>query len=437
MSEPRLYVIGLDGVPFTVLRDFLDQGIMPRLRELAGRSVFRSIRSVQPPLSAPAWASFLTGRPPDEHGVMSFTERDPRAMRWFTPDARQLTAPTLQEMASDMGRRVFSMNFPVTYPPKPVNGVSICGFLGKDLESGVYPEREVPLLKQRGYRIDSDVALARHDLPAFINDLKTVLTRRLETAMYYHDREPWDLFMVHIMETDRLHHFTYEAFQKGDEAIRDVYHQLYGMIDPFIGALTDQAPPGSRFLLLSDHGFTVLKREIYLNHWLWEQGFLRFNHPRPAHLGHIHPASVAYSLYPGRLYIHLKGREASGSVPPDKYEQTRETLRRALTGLRDPVDGAPVVAEVLNGEDVYAPPGLRAWHDPLTAAYPDLLVIAREGYDLKGMLWKGKPADKTVYNGMHSYDNAFWIAPQTEKAAAVNDIREAGVFTAHLLTEMF
>ncbi len=424
MSTAPVVVIALDGVPFSLLRRYFDQGKMPRLKQLADRGGFREIVSVQPPLSAPAWASFLTAVPPYEHGILSFTERDPRSLNWYTPDASHMRKPTLLQKLSDRGKRVFSMNVPVTYPPFPVNGISICGFLGPDLERGVYPASEVPFLKSSAYRIDSDVHLAKTDMGAFIADVRAVLDKRLETARHYARREPWDLFMVHIMETDRLHHFTLEAFLKGDAATGRLYDDLYGRIDDFIGWMVDHQPANSRFVLLSDHGFTVLKREIYLNHWLWQQGYLRFTHPRPAGLHHIHGESRAYSLYPGRVYINLRGREKNGRVPREAYAALRRELAEGLLTLRDPQSGAPVIREVLAGEEIYAPRALRELHDPTFSFYPDLLAVAHRGYDLKGILWHPQLAAKTVYNGMHTFEDAFLISTVPvvcERSASVID----------------
>ncbi len=426
MNTAPVVVIALDGVPFSLLKGFFERGKLPRLKQLAGRGAFKEIVSVQPPLSAPAWASFLTGGAPHEHGILSFTERDARSLNWYTPNAAHLRRPTLLQKLSDRGKRVFSMNVPVTYPPGKINGISICGFLGSDLDQGVYPPSEVPFLKSSAYRIDSDVNLAKKDLGAFLEDLHTVLDKRLEIARHYALRERWDLFMVHIMETDRLHHFTYESFRRGDGDMIRLYDDLYGKVDRFIGWMVDNHPEDSRFVLLSDHGFTVLKREIYLNHWLWQQGYLRFTHPHPANLHHIHADSRAYSLYPGRIYINLSGREKNGRVTAGEYEHLRHELTDRLLTLRDPVDGRPVIKEVLPGESVYAAVELTALHDPLFSFYPDLLAVAHPGYDLKGILWHPELAAKTIYNGMHGFDDAFLISTESAVCQRSGSIVDVG-----------
>ena len=122
MKTSKIFIFALDGVPYTFLQKMITSGTMSHFTKLAESSHFQLIDSVQPPVSSSAWASFLTGKQPNEHGVLSFTERDPATMDWYTPDARYLKVKTIVEKLSDLDKRVFIMNVPVTYPPKPING---------------------------------------------------------------------------------------------------------------------------------------------------------------------------------------------------------------------------------------------------------------------------------------------------------------------------
>jgi len=421
MSE--VVVLALDGVPFSLLKDLSARGVIPHLTRLIRAGSFLEINSVLPPISSSAWASFLTGGQPGEHGILGFTERDPQTMEWFTPDARHLKMPTLLQLLSQKGKRVFSMNVPVTSPPAPLNGVCIGGFLATDIRQAVYPPELAEFLIQKDYRIDANVALAKTDFRAFIRDLEDTLERRLAMLDYFYRREPWDFFMAHIMETDRLHHFTFEWWEQGVPEIRSYYDKFYGRIDAMIGDLLLQIPADSRLILLSDHGFTTLKQEVYLNRWLWEKDYLRFTHPHPQSLTHIHPQSKAYSLYPGRIFINLQGREKNGCIAPGMaYEQIRNEIREALLQIRAPECDKPLIREVRNGEDVYSGPG-RA-HNPLKSRYADLLAIPQKGYELKGLLWHKQLFDKTVYNGMHSFDDAFFLSGQKVNVGNINAIND-------------
>ena len=417
MNKNKIFILALDGVPFTFLKRMFELGIMPNLARLAESSVFQPINSVHPPVSSTAWASFLTGKQPDAHGILSFTERDPATMDWFTPNARHLKAKTITEKLSEAAKRLFIMNVPVTYPPKPINGISICGFLGTDLKSGVYPAEEADFLINNGYKIDVDTETAKTDLAAFLVELREVLEKRIETMWHYFEQEEWDFFMTHIMETDRLFHFTWEYFENNDPVFIQIYQRFFKRVDDLIGQIMERIDVNTSLMLLSDHGFTTLKQEVYLNRWLWEYDYLKFTKPIPQTLCDIHPQSKAYALYPGRIFINLKGREKIGSVNPGKeYEELRIELREKLMKLSIPDNSEKIVKEIINVEDIYS------GYEENQNNIADLFVMANEGYDLKGQLWSKQLFLKTVFNGMHTFDNAFFLMRGLEINEKVSSI---------------
>ncbi len=405
MKKSRLFILALDGTPFTLLQRLFREGVMPNLKKLAEGAVFKQMDSVQPPVSSSAWASFMTGKTPAQHGILGFVDRTPADMNWYVPNADHLRAKTIWEILSEQGKRVFVMNVPVTFPPKPINGISICGFLGNDIRKGTWPPEIGTLLKARGYRIDADTELAKTNLSAFMEHLFTVLEKRFETMRSFYAQEHWDVFMTHIMETDRLHHFFWEYFEQGHTAYKARFLDLYRRIDWEIGRILAESGEDSAFLLLSDHGFCTLHYAVYLNRWLADNGYLFFKSNPPSDLHNIAPHSRAYSLYPGRIYLNLKGRERDGSVEQGlPYEQLRTELAQRLKTFLDPA-GRPVVKQILRREEVY--PEASAAE---AAMLPDLIAIPHKGYDLKGDLWHASLIDKTVFNGMHTEDDAFVLA---------------------------
>jgi len=431
MQKQRLFVLSIDGTPFTLLRELINKGLMPHLSRLAEQAEFRQMDSVRPPISSSAWASFLTGRTPAEHGIMGFVDRNPQTMDWLLPKGDAIRGETILQKLSQKNKRVFSMNVPMTCPPQPVNGIIISGFLADDLTSAVYPAHIGTLLKARGYQIDADTDLAKKDLAAFVRHLHEVLDTRMETMWHFWRQERWDFFMTHIMESDRLYHFLWEHYQRGQAPYAQMFEQFLMKIDRIIGSVSRALPDDTALLLLSDHGFTTLKREVNLNRWLYTTGMLSWKTLPPQSLKELHPQSKAYSLYPGRLFVNLKGREKTGSVSPGtEYEEVRAELRRALTGLKDP-DGRPVIKEVLNREQLcgYNEKIVSLNKAPaLPGAVPDLLAVAHEGYDLKGRLWDEQLFEKTVFNGMHTFDDAFVLSRGMDLPAPRLSIKDlAGV----------
>ncbi|MBN2425501.1 MAG: alkaline phosphatase family protein [Calditrichaceae bacterium] len=409
----RIFVLALDGTPYSLLKKLSALNIMPNLTGMIKKGFLKQMDSVYPPVSSVAWASFMTGLPPAGHGILGFVERDPKTMDWYTPLADRLKGRTLWEKLSDKGKRVFVMNVPMTYPPRMINGISVCGFLGNDILKGTYPEEMGYLLKSMGYRIDANTELAKSDLFLFYKDVMDVLHKRIDVMNYFWRRESWDFFMVHIMETDRLQHFFWEFFETKKQPFYDMFIQFYRYIDKIIGDILSGIPDNMGFLALSDHGFTTLKKEVYINHWLEQMGYLRYNKTNPQNLKDMDGSSLAYSLYPGRIYINLRGRERWGRVASEiEYEIIRNEISQKLYTLKDPDSGESIIKKVFKGEEVFenvptASFENRSFDDLKNRFFPDLLAVAGEGYDLKGNLIPGALFKKKHFNGTHTYDDAF------------------------------
>lgn len=71
--RPRSGIIGLDGVPFSLLGALSGGGVMSFVDELRGQGVFTEMRSSLPVNSAVSWGSMVTGVNLGVHGVYGFT----------------------------------------------------------------------------------------------------------------------------------------------------------------------------------------------------------------------------------------------------------------------------------------------------------------------------------------------------------------------------
>jgi len=344
----------------------------------------------------------MTGKNPGKHNIYGFVDRQANSYETFIPSSKNMTSETLWEYLSRMGKRVVVINVPVTYHPRKVNGILVGCFLTPDLSKGVYPETVYPLLKEMGYRIDIDSWQARESKEKFLEDLNYTLGKRWEAARYFLKKEDWDFFMVHFMDTDRLHHFLWESMERGDEKFAPAFFQFYARIDEILGELASILGEETFLLILSDHGFCSVKKEVYLNYWLQKQGWLKFKVNPPKSLVDIHEESFAYSLIPGRVYVNLKGREPWGQVEPgSEYEAVRRDLIQSLNELRNPENGEKLIDRIFKREEIYT--GLQY------PAAPDLVVLPRDGYDLKGDLAKPVLMGKGSLSGMHTYENAFFF----------------------------
>lgn len=396
---PRLFILGLDGVPFTLLRDAFAAGKLPQLKRLSEGGTFAQLRSVVPTISSVAWASFMTGHNPGKHGIYGFIERNGKLER-FIPTGGDVRTPAIWERLNKRGLKTISMNVPLTYPPKAVDGVLIGGFLCPNIDRVAYPKRITALLKEKNYIIDPNPRLAATDKDAFLEEIFRAFRARTDVALHLMREEPWDFFICHIMETDRLHHFFWDDLDDETAKYHHDFWKFYEQVDAFVGQLLEELPQNSELLLLSDHGFCGIRSEPDLNVFLKQQGFLSFK-PDARDLPDLDPRSTAYTLPPGRVFLNLKGREPQGSVAPADAEKVKEELSEALLGLKDPKSGDPVIQRVYRRDELY--------HGPHAQRSADLVAHPHRGFDLKGGITSGELFSIGARNGMHTYRDAFLL----------------------------
>ena len=73
-------ILAFDGLDYDLTRRLIDAGRMPHFAQLAHTGGFMALPSTMPPQSPVAWSSFVTGRPPVDHGIFDFVHRDPATM---------------------------------------------------------------------------------------------------------------------------------------------------------------------------------------------------------------------------------------------------------------------------------------------------------------------------------------------------------------------
>lgn len=399
-GSPRVLVVALDGVPYTYVQRLFAQGEMPNLQAIAREGELAQMDTSMPNVSSVAWASFMTGSNPGKHNIYGFLDRHPGTRRTYIPTSRDVRVPTILEILSGAGRRVFSMNVPVTYPPRPANGTVIGCFLSPNLEKASPTPEVFATLQRIGYQIDADPWRARNDKADFLPHLVEVFERRMEATRHFWQQERWDFFMSHIMETDRLHHFFWEEMEEEDPRYAPAFLAFYRRVDEALGEIRGWLDDDTTLIVLSDHGFCSIRQEVHVNTWLAQHGYLRYATDEPKSLADVDPGSTAYSLDPGRIYLNVRGREADGLIEPGgAYDRVRAELAAALAGMSDPESGAPMVRRVLAREELYDGPSFDA--------APDLVLDMHDGYDAKGPFGKPEVVFKgEALVGMHTTPDA-------------------------------
>ncbi|GAN34454.1 MAG: hypothetical protein DYG83_06265 [Candidatus Brocadia sp. AMX2] len=414
----KTIVIGLDGTPYSLVHKLTQQGICPNLSKLLSAGSLREMKSTHPAVSSVAWTSFMTGKNPAKHGVFGFMDRIPNTYDMYYPNSKHIQGKPIWDILSNYNKRSVVINVPSTYPASEMNGILIAGFVAIDLGRASFPASIVPALKEMGYKIDVETQLIHESKDKLFDDLFLTLEKRTRAILHFMKNEVWDLFIGIFTETDRLHHFFWEFTERNDPKYSPLFLDYYKKIDAAIGKIMENIDNDTTLILLSDHGFCALQQEVYINHWLKEEGFLHFKTTPPKSLADMGEGSRAYCLDPGRIYINLKGREPHGCVEAgNDYEQLRNMLISKLTGLKDPVTKTTIIDKIHKREEIY--------HGKYFDRAPDLVIEPKHGYDLKGAIYKEALLGKGVFSGMHTYDNAFVYVNHkniTQHSLAITDV---------------
>lgn len=350
-------------------------------------------------MSSVAWASFLTGCNPAQHGVFGFVEAefDPHP-RLVYPNRRQLHAPTLLDRVRDAGGTVVSINVPMTGPPIAQPGVVIGGFLGGDLPGNVHPPELAGSLREAGYVVDTDPALAHENRDAFLTALDQALEARIAVGRRLAMDHAWDLYHLHLMETDRLFHFYWD-----EPAWVDRFDALLLRAETAMAEFAELAAQrGAAFVTLSDHGFTRTRRILFVNRLLARLGLLMYaRHAEPAFATIDWRRTRVFALAPGRLFL----------TRPDPG-LARE-LADTFTALRDPDTGDHPIESAVSAADLY--------HGPFLDQAAPVHLLPQDGIDLKADFSTG-PVFETpsVLVGCHTYGNAYAWASE----GALHDIED-------------
>jgi len=396
-----VFVIGLDGLPYTMLKSLMERGCMPFLSDLVRGSdiSFLQSRSSIPPVSSVAWTTWMTASNPAEHGILGFADFVKGSYKIYFPLSKDRKRETVFEAASKKGLKCAVINLPSTFPATPLNGKMVSGFVALDLERSVYPREWLSELNRIGYRIDLDLNRAK-DLDYLCKELDALLEIR-QRAFLMTLKEGFDLWIGIITETDRLLHFLYHAYEEEENRYHPFVIEYFRKIDKVLERVFEDYVKDSPFFILSDHGFTRIKTEFYLNNWLKEEGYLQLMKDLPAIPSDIYPEkSLFISLDPGRIYCNKRERFEKGlEITEEEWQDLTDELFSKLFSLE--FDGERVVDRILFKEEVY--------HGECIENAPDLVILPRDGFDLKSRMQSEDIFTKTHFTGCHTYTDAFLI----------------------------
>jgi predicted AlkP superfamily phosphohydrolase/phosphomutase len=418
-QRPRLVVLGLDGLPLSLARTLCGQGHLPNLARLALDERALGIDAELPELSPVNWTSFYTAAGPEEHGVFGFTSLDPHSYELRIADSTQVACPRVFDRLGERGLISKVVNLPNAYPAAPLKGMLVAGFVAPELSRAVFPPFLAGPLRAAGYKLEADTERGAKDPDFLLAELHATLAgRRAALDLLWPDLA-WDLFVFVLTETDRLFHFLFPAMLDEEHALHRDCLALLVAWDRLIGELLERyerLPEPKRLLVLADHGFTTLRCELDLNVWLRREGLLQLGgiarHELDASV--IADSAQAFALDPGRVYLH-DGRFSRGRVAKSERGKLLERIQAGLLGLT--YEGERVMERVYAGVELY--PGAA---ERFGALVPDLICLARPGFDLKAKFDRQELFGHFGRRGAHTATDAFFYDSAGARPARVREV---------------
>lgn len=419
----RCLVIGIDGLPDQLLRQLAGQGIMPFCARLLRQGSLLSLRAPVPEVSSTSWTTFLTGVNPARHGIYGFIDIKPGSYQFYFPNRTHISAPTIWDFAAGAGLRTLCLNVPTTYPARPIHGVLISGFPASDYSKSFFPQELAEECADLGYMLDVNVSDVETAPESFLRRVQQSIDARMRVFTRLTAREPWDLCVAVLTETDRLQHFLWSALDPAHvlhESVLGVYRQ----VDRCVETLVEKIGDGDDLFIVSDHGFTGVKAQLYLNAWLRHKGYLALAHDAES-FDNIDCRTRAFALDPARIYLHRTGRFPRGSVCGGEVAGLRVVLRDELSRLRwdtetlalsENVGCEPIFENVFFKEEVYS--------GALLEGAPDLIVVPRPGFNLRGSWRHAEVLGSDAFTGSHTRTNAvfYYRGKLLGEAADMQDV---------------
>lgn len=426
--ESRVLVIGLDGATLDLIEPWVEAGNLPVMAKLMKEGAYSRLRSVQPVISAGAWVTFMTGVNQGKHGVYDFIYRDPTSYSLLPVTYKNLHAPVLWKVLSEQHKKVGVINVPMTYPPEEVNGFIVTGLGTPSYSTFTYPPELGKELLKNGYQINRRIYQHHDNEEAFLEDTYRITRELTKATIRLMTKEPWDFLMVVYRDTDEIahgfwHHMDSSHPEHDPSAkveFKNAILNYYKTVDSAIGELLNEVGDDTTVIVMSDHGFGPLYKDVYLNEWLRQHGYLKLKKPplyrhmfsqlgltrnnisrtlRYLRLGKIEQIlkdklgenisilpqtefadfsegidwehTKAYSFgYQGQIFVNQTGREPNGIISSgSEKEKLLMNLKKELREWTNPMDGLPVVDEILNQSDLY--------HGAKVVSAPDIVLVMR------------------------------------------------------------
>ena len=274
---------------------------LPNISSLKNRGIYGPLKSCDPPITVPAWASMMSSKNPGRLGLYGFRNRtDYSYENLAIANSLSVKEDRVWDILSRMGRESILIGVPQTYPPRPLNGCMVTCFLTPST--------------QNQYTYPADL---RNEVEATVGEY---------------------LLDVRNFRSDNKDDILKEIYDMTERRFKLARHWLK---------------------IVSDHGAKRMEGGICINEWFRLNGYLSLLED-PQELIPFSKAKIDWSKtkswgeggYYSRIFLNVKGREPQGVIDPKDYERMRDEVIASLEAIPDE-KGKPLGTRAYRPEEIY------------------------------------------------------------------------------------
>jgi predicted AlkP superfamily phosphohydrolase/phosphomutase len=313
------------------------------------------------------------------------------------PDLKLFVYP----VSIDPANQVFAITYPQTFGRQLEQAIGTFHTLGM-------PEMIHPLSHKR------------YGFAEFLAQTNIVSKER--TKMFEQELDRFDKGLLAFVfdHTDRIQHALWSTTDEQHPIYREREAKLHGEVicetyrqmDSLVGKALEKADDDTLLMVISDHGFGSFRRQVHVNRWLIENGYMHLKGTDKREgaglFGDVDWTKTrAYAVGFASIYVNLAGREGGGIVKGGaQYTELCTQLARRLKRLFDGETSRPVVHEVYQARQLYN-------GGPAAGEGPDLLVGLKPGYRFSWQTALGAAPTRLIednttrWSGDHIFDPGF------------------------------
>lgn len=234
--------------------------------------------------------------------------------------------------------------------------------------------------------------------------------------------ESGDMTFVYVSDVDLQCHMLWRhgdpkhagsAPHPAFEAVSAEKHRLdieryYVAVDHHVQRIVAEMPEDSTLVVMSDHGFQPYTREVHLNTWLRDNGWLTLKDGKTT--GQIAAGEVdwsktrAYGIGFNAVYLNLQGREAEGTVQAAEADKVMAELSAQLLAMTDPSNAKRPILRVARSKDIYA--------ETRRSEAPDLVIGYDVGYGASDQSTLGEIVELWIEDNTSRWSGNHLMAPE-------------------------